>query len=87
MTTVNTQLATSKESDFEENTWTFLMPKGFQVWAGQFVIMDKPVYDKAISVLQEVYDSFDGSQIPDEIFKEVKEVLSLTQLNKPTTNQ
>lgn len=52
MKEVNTQIATSMSSDFEEGTWTFLMPKGFQVWAGKFAIMDKQVYDKVKELVE-----------------------------------
>jgi len=48
---VDTQFAKSMTSDFEEGTWTFLMPEKFQVWAGYFAIVDKQVYDKMIQRL------------------------------------
>lgn len=52
MKEVDTQIARSLESDFENNTWTFLMPDGFQVWAGEFAIVDKQVYDKLIEKIE-----------------------------------
>ena len=51
---VSTQIGTSMFSDFEENTWTFLMPDNFQVWAGQFAIVDKQVYDKMKEIIEYV---------------------------------
>ena len=52
MKTVKTQIATSFSSDFEDSTWTFLMPEGFNVWAGQFAIIDKPVYEELLEALK-----------------------------------
>ena len=51
---VSTQIATSMTADFDENTWTFLMPENYKVWAGQFVIVDKLVYDKMKSIIEYV---------------------------------
>jgi hypothetical protein len=48
METVATQIGTSATADFEENTWTFEMPKTFKVRAGVFAIVDKPVYDELL---------------------------------------
>jgi hypothetical protein len=51
---VSTQIATSMTADFNENTWTFLMPENYKVWAGQFAIVDKQVYDKMKSIIEYV---------------------------------
>lgn len=56
MIEVPTQLATSLTADFEEGTWTFLMKEEFQVWSGEFAIMDKPVFDRLISERKEAVD-------------------------------
>lgn len=45
---VKTQIGISHSADFEENTWTFEMPKGFEVIAGDFVIVPKEKYDELI---------------------------------------
>jgi hypothetical protein len=54
MKEVSTQIATSLSSDFEDATWTFLMPEGFKVWAGMFAIVDKQVYDKMKAIIEYV---------------------------------
>lgn len=54
MNEVNTQIATSMTADFEENTWTFLMPENYKVWAGQFAIVDKQIYDRMKTIIQYV---------------------------------
>lgn len=54
MKTVSTQIATSMTADFDENTWTFLMPDNYTVWAGQFAIVDKQVYDRMKTIIQYV---------------------------------
>ena len=46
---VATQFGTAHSADFEENTWTFLMPDNYKIWAGQFAIVDKPVYDAMLT--------------------------------------
>ena len=51
---VSTQIATSMTADFDENTWTFLMPENYKVWAGQFAIVDKQVYDKMKAIIEYV---------------------------------
>ena len=56
MKEASTQIARSMSSDFEEGTWTFLMPEGFKVWAGQFAIVDKQVYEKMKAIIQYVDD-------------------------------
>jgi len=53
MKTIATQIGTSFNADFEENLWGFLMTDKYQVRAGKFAIVDKPVYDELISCLQE----------------------------------
>lgn len=51
--TVSTQFGAAYGADFEENTWTFLMPDDFKVWAGLFAIVDRPVYNELIAALKE----------------------------------
>ena len=51
---VSTQIATSMTADFDENTWTFLMPENYKVWVGQFAIVDKQVYDKMKEIIEYV---------------------------------
>lgn len=51
MKEVSTQIGVSATADFGENTWTFEMPENYQVWAGQFAIVDKQVYDKMKSLI------------------------------------
>lgn len=54
MKKVDTQFATSMTADFDESTWTFLMPDKSQVWAGQFAIVDRQVYDEMIERLKQL---------------------------------
>ena len=56
MEKVSTQIGTALTADFEENTWTFLMPENYKVWAGEFAIVDKPIYDELLKALQMVLD-------------------------------
>jgi hypothetical protein len=56
---VSTQFGTAYGADFEENTWTFLMPDNFKVWAGEFAIVDKTVYEKMLAVLKTIDDCHD----------------------------
>ena len=51
---VSTQIATSMTADFDENTWVFLMPDNYKVWAGQFAIVDKQIYDKMKDIIEYV---------------------------------
>lgn len=50
METVGTQFGIAASADFEEMTWTFKMPENFKVWAGEFAIVDKLVYDELLEV-------------------------------------
>lgn len=43
------QFGTSAEADFEQNTWTFEMPETFEVYAGEFAIVDKEQYLTAVN--------------------------------------
>jgi hypothetical protein len=52
MKTVATQFGTAASADFEERTWTFEMPENFKVWAGEFAIVDKMVYDELLEALK-----------------------------------
>ena len=83
MKEVSTQIATSMSSDFEESTWTFLMPDGFKVWAGQFAIVDKQVYDKMLAALKSVDDAHDNySQnlgMTNKIFDDVSKAITATE--------
>ena len=53
MYTLKTQIGKSHSADFEDRTWTFLMPEGFHVAVGEFVIVDKPVWDEIQIKLKE----------------------------------
>lgn len=83
MKEVSTQIATSLSSDFEENTWTFLMPDKFQVWAGQFAIVDKQVYDKMLAALKRVDDCHDvyteNMGMTSGVFEEVSKAIAATE--------
>jgi hypothetical protein len=54
METVSTQFGTAATADFEEMTWTFQMPENFKVWAGEFAIVDKKVYDQLLESFTEI---------------------------------
>ena len=56
MEKVSTQIAASATADFDENTWTFLMPENYKVWAGQFAIVEKQIYDRMKTIIQYVDD-------------------------------
>lgn len=43
---MKTQLGISVEADFERDTWTFQMPIGYEVSAGQYYIVPKIEYDR-----------------------------------------
>ena len=51
MKTVATQFGISFNADFEENLWAFLMKDKYIVRAGEFAIVDKPVYDSLINAV------------------------------------
>ena len=51
MKEVSTQIATSLTADFKENTWTFIMPDDYKVWAGKFAIVDYSVYYKMKEII------------------------------------
>lgn len=46
---IKTQKGIAHSADFEENTWTFLMPEGYEVASGEFMIVDKAVYDELVN--------------------------------------
>jgi len=52
MKNMGTQIGTADQADFEEGTWTFKMPDGFKVRAGEFAIVDKQNYYEAMVYLQ-----------------------------------
>lgn len=83
MKEVSAQIATSMSSDFEENTWTFLMPDGFQAWPGKFAIVDKPVYDKMLAALKKVNDAHnvysENMGMTGSIFEELSQGLAATE--------
>jgi hypothetical protein len=66
MRTVKTQFGISATADFEENTWTFEMPDNYSVWAGNFAIVDKQVYDKMLDALRSIEN--DDNSIPATIW-------------------
>ena len=73
MIEVKTQFGTAMSADFEENTWTFLMPEKFEVRAGQFALVDRQLYDKmilAIENLNQAVDNYWNSDTkPDSLIK------------------
>lgn len=85
MKEVNTQFGISHSADFEENTWTFLMPDKFNVWAGEFAIVYKQVYDKMLAALKEVDDAHDyyapNSGMTNSIFKNVSMAVEAAEAN------
>ena len=49
-----TQIGTSVAADFEENSWTFEMPEGFTMCAGQFAILPIDKYNALMEALKEI---------------------------------
>lgn len=45
------QFGISATADFEENTWTFEMPEDYSVSAGEYALVPKDKFDKAIEAL------------------------------------
>ena len=45
-----TQFGIAQTADFEERTWTFLMPEGFYVASGEFAIVPKSTW---VQILKE----------------------------------
>ncbi len=89
MNEVGTQIATSFSADFDENTWTFLMPENYKVWAGDFAIVDKQVYDKMLAALKMVDDARNyfapNLRITNEIFEKVNQAIASTESIDLTT--
>jgi hypothetical protein len=54
MKTVETQFGKSSSGDFEECSWTFQMPVSFRLWAGDFAIVDKILYDQLIKSVEDL---------------------------------
>ena len=54
MSKLKTQIGTSVTADFEESTWTFEMPEGFTMSAGQFAIMPVDKHSALIKGLHEI---------------------------------
>ena len=60
------QFGTSAEADFENNTWTFLMPPNYKVWAGEFAIVDKPILTEMVELIRFIeLECYDGSTTAD----------------------
>ena len=80
---VATQFGTAYGADFEENTWTFLMPNDFKVWAGEFAIVDKTIYEKMLSVLKTIDDCHDvyspNLGMTNGIFEDVSKVIAAVE--------
>lgn len=49
MSKFKTQIGESYGADFEEKTWTFLMPDNFEVKSGVFALVPIEEYNKLIS--------------------------------------
>ena len=45
---MKTQIGDSATADFEDNTWTFEMPKEFRIAAGKFAIVPMEEYERLI---------------------------------------
>ena len=54
MSILKTQFGTAITADFEELTWTFEMPKEYEVSAGKFAIVPKEKYDKLIEMFNRI---------------------------------
>lgn len=57
MSKLKTQFGTALTADFQENTWTFLMPDNFKVSAGEFAILPKDKYNELLVALSRIKDS------------------------------
>lgn len=52
------QTGTTLKADFEENTWTFEMKGDFQIKSGEFVIIEKDLFDNYQSEVRNLMLSF-----------------------------
>lgn len=52
--TIHTQFGISATADFEENTWTFVMPNKYAVCAGEFALVDKELYDALMKSISDL---------------------------------
>lgn len=62
-----TQIGTAATADFEESTWTFLMPEGYSVAAGKFAIMDTAVYRDLLVAANDVLANQPPGELPDAL--------------------
>lgn len=46
---LETQFGVSVTADFQDGTWTFEMPDGFKITAGEFAIVPKKKYDELMA--------------------------------------
>lgn len=91
MSILKTQTGISITGDFEEGTWTFEMQDGFEIAAGEFAIVPKDKYDKAIKVLNRIskienaafgLDSFNS----EKLMKKIHEATCLLETTNPNPN-
>jgi hypothetical protein len=52
--TIHTQFGVSATADFEKNTWTFEMPNKYSVFAGEFALVDKTLYDQLMQSVEDL---------------------------------
>lgn len=83
MTTIETQIGIAHSADFEENTWTFLMPDNYRIAAGTFAIVDKKVYDEMMIALKVIRSYFGENDKTVEEHKNFSIVDKAIKLNDP----
>lgn len=68
---MKTQIGISEGANFEENTWTFQMPEGFVVKAGEFSIVPSQticdILSKANRVLDAIGNNADLQFVKDDM--------------------
>lgn len=60
MSKLKTQIGESLTGDFEENTWTFEMPKDFKVTAGMFAIIPEDKFERLLTALKGIRNSMNA---------------------------
>lgn len=70
--TIHTQFAVSMTADFEENTWTFLMPNKYAVCAGEFALVDKELY---ADLMKNIEDLLYDANVISEVKRRIKETV------------
>lgn len=83
MITIETQIGIAHSADFQESTWTFLMPENYRVVSGQFAIVDRKVYDEMMIALKVMRNYFGEHDMTAAEHKNFSIVDKAIRLNEP----